>query len=159
MEDNNVGDDARHVTLCIKKALKKGLESGRFKTVRETGKGAGSFKLNRDHEENNPKKKVKEVKKPVEKESKTKVSKKPDASKTAATKKATTSKSEKTASATKKEGKTKNVKFSEEQDEPKGNKRRSLTKQNKTKASAKKQKLASLRRRLLLPRKEVKLKM
>merc|ERR1719347_948199 len=106
MEDNNVGDDARHVTLCIKKALKKGLESGRFKTVRETGKGAGSFKLNRDHEENNP------------------------------TKKAKTSKSEKTASATKKEGKTKNVKFSEEQDEPKGNKRRSLTKENKTKASA-----------------------
>merc|ERR1719312_1390646 len=57
MEDNNVGDDARHVTLCIKKALKKGLESGRFKTVRETGKGAGRFKLNRATRRTTPKRK------------------------------------------------------------------------------------------------------
>ena len=41
MEDNDVGNDIHHVTLCFKKALKKGLDSGRIKTVRETGKGAG----------------------------------------------------------------------------------------------------------------------
>ena len=72
MEDNDVGNDTRHVSLCFKKALKKGLENGRIKTVRETGKGAGKFKLNREHEDNV----VKKVKKVVAKDDQKKDAKK-----------------------------------------------------------------------------------
>ena len=71
MEDNDVGNDIHHVTLCFKRALKKGLDSGRIKTVRETGKGARKYKLNREHEDNIPKK-IKKVKKTVAKEGKKK---------------------------------------------------------------------------------------
>merc|ERR1719342_651964 len=60
MEVNDVGSDTRHVSLCFKKALKKGLENGRIKTVRETGKGSGKFTLNLEHEDNVAKK-VKKV--------------------------------------------------------------------------------------------------
>ena len=74
MEDNDVGNDTRHVSLCFKKALKKGLENGRIKTLRETGKGAGKFKLNREHEDNV----VKKVKKVVAKDDQKKVAKKRD---------------------------------------------------------------------------------
>merc|ERR1719411_1813708 len=74
MEDNDVGNDTHHVTLCFKRALKKGLENGRIKTVRETGKGAGMFKLNREHEDNV----VKKVKRAVAKDDKKKVLKKRD---------------------------------------------------------------------------------
>merc|ERR1719167_181092 len=92
MEDNDVGNDTHHVTLCFKKALKKGLENGRIKTVRETGKGAGSFKLNREHEDNVVKKATK-VKKVVAKDDQKKVLKKRDGksskvSKTSSSKKA-----------------------------------------------------------------------
>merc|ERR1719378_434325 len=77
MEDNDVGTDIRHVSLCFKKALKKGLENGRIKTVRETGKGAGKFKLVREHEDNVVKK-AKKVKKAVAKDDQKKVAKKRD---------------------------------------------------------------------------------
>merc|ERR1719334_1245165 len=74
MEDNDVGNDTRHVSLCFKKALKKGLENGRIKTVRETGKGSGKFKLNLEHEDNV----VLKVKKIVAKNDQKKVAKKRD---------------------------------------------------------------------------------
>ena len=37
--------DADKAALHLRKALKKGLEDGVFKTARQSGKGAGSFKL------------------------------------------------------------------------------------------------------------------
>merc|ERR1719300_804067 len=110
MEDNDVGNDTRHVSLCFKKALKKGLENGRIKTVRETGKGAGKFKLNREHEDNVVKKVKKIV---VAKDDQKKVGKKRDGksskvSKTSTSKKIKPTagkKTEKTASSSKKSSK------------------------------------------------------
>merc|ERR1719300_1075092 len=109
MEDNDVGNDTRHVSLCFKKELKKGLENGRIKTVRETGKGAGKFKLNREHEDNV----VKKVKKAVAKDDQKKVVKKRDGNSSKVSKTSTSKKikptagkkTEKTASSSKKSSK------------------------------------------------------
>ena len=68
MANYKVGDDAKKVGVHLKLALKKAVAAGALKMAKETGKGAGCYKIGE---------KAKEEKKPVAKKSPKKPAKKP----------------------------------------------------------------------------------
>ena len=69
--------DADKAALHLRKALKKGLEDGVFKTARQSGKGAGSFKLVEKKMKSAAKKAKPSTKKPTVKKAKSSAKKKP----------------------------------------------------------------------------------
>ena len=69
--------DADKAALHLRKALKKGLEDGVFKTARQSGKGAGSFKLVEKKKKPAAKKAKPSTKKSTVKKAKSSAKKKP----------------------------------------------------------------------------------